>query len=100
MPTAITLIEGKPAIEIEDARGKLWTYLVTHSRVGQVLGFTLSKLGSIHDEQYTVTRRPGAWECSCKAFLYRRRLNRDDCKHVVCCRDVAAFLGLEEQPHA
>lgn len=85
---------GKLAVEIADHKGREWTY-------------TLEALPALADERrYAVVRQPadpdgqhcyevvverGRWSCDCPAWKYRKRWDRDSCKH---CDSVAELDGI------
>ena len=83
---------GKPAVYLADHRGRKHLYLFRVEVDGTTTRYTFEKLGDVNDPCYTVTRRPGDWRCSCRAFLYSSAVFKT-CKHISASKSICDFLA-------
>lgn len=92
----ITTVNGKPCVTLTDHKSRKHLYEFEVRTFEDRTEYIFSKLGDLEDPQYRVIHRAGSWRCSCPAYLYSRALIRV-CKHVTCCKSLAAFLDAANQ---
>jgi len=90
----ITTVDGRPAVEIVNHEGEVWTYALAAER--GPAGWTCYQVARTDDPEgahrHTVRTNGQSWECSCPAWRYRRRWNRTSCKHVDSVRALGPWL--------
>lgn len=85
----LTVAEGKPAIEIADAKGEVWVYQFRVERRPGSWTCSLRKLG---EQTYTVYETHGRYVCDCKAWEFSKDRWGAGCKHTRACRDLRQLL--------
>jgi hypothetical protein len=95
VPVAISVVEGKPAVEIPDAHGEVFLYLIEAlppDHAGwRCWAVTRREPDEDAGHAYVVRSDGRRWGCNCPAFAFNRLRWQTGCKHSSAVKELAAF---------
>ncbi len=92
----ITLVLGgsNPFVDIADARGEVFTYMLGPCRPGlDEWAIWVWHEDGTEDRRYrTGIDVAGLWRCTCADWRYRHRPGPNGCKHVEAAKQILSFV--------
>ena len=87
MPVTLTIFEGRPAIEVEDSRGRKALYWF------RLLGDVLELISTIEPDHRSLVRSMsnGSLGCDCKGWQFKKDRSVG-CKHIEAAKKLLPLL--------
>lgn len=92
MTIVLTTHRDRPAVQIEDHKGEIFSYTFALVSVPHGWAVRLAKIdpesGEVETEYTVSNARDGWWICTCPDYKYRPQVRERGCKHVRAAREL------------